>query len=53
MNRREAELLSKEGLFLHKHFAGKSKALKLLVATSTEGKGTGRQKILSSAFISC
>lgn len=55
MNTREAELLSKEGLLLHKHFAGKSKALKLLVAASTEGRGTGRQRILSffSVFISC
>lgn len=56
MNTREAELLSKEGLVLHKHFAGKSKALKLLVAASTEGRGTGRQRILSSlssTFSSC
>ena len=56
MNTREAKLLSKEGLVLHKHFAGKSKALKLSVAASTEGRGTGRQRILSSlssAFISC
>lgn len=29
MNTQEAELLSKEGLVLHKHFTGKSKALKL------------------------
>ena len=33
---------------MHKHFPGKREALKLLVAASTEGRGTGRQRITES-----